>query len=130
MSKAKDCTFEVVLPDSNRLVKLDLQHVPMVLTCQCGTDTFEQEVRGTKVVLTFPDRGDVFEAFSVCKPPDNFSRKVGRRLATNHLLARLRKRERELVMMGTHGMGYCDKAVRRVIFATLCPEYTKTKAKN
>lgn len=72
-------------------------------------------LRGMKITITFPDGADI-EGSSICKPPDQFCKRTGRRLAANRLLAGLRRSPQVL-----------HKADRKAIFAAICPEYFKLK---
>jgi hypothetical protein len=71
--------------------------------------------RATRVWLRQTD-GQELQAESICKSPDNFSKAIGRRLAANHLLRKIRQK------------GLFSKADRREIFFCVCPEFSN-KAK-
>lgn len=72
-------------------------------------ETNEGPHRATLVTIDLPT-GQKATSKAICRPPDQFNRAVGRRLAANRLLSNLR-------VIGT---SYED---RRTIFQTICPEY-------
>jgi len=75
-----------------------------------------QLLRGTRVRLTLLDTGVEFNGGSVCKPPDVFSKRDGRRHAANSLLRNVKDH-------------IVSKEDRRFIFVTICPEYKKPSEK-
>jgi len=83
--------------------------------CVKADGTCEYELRSTHVRLTLEDGTD-FAARSITKPPDQFCKRVGRRLAANRLLQNIR----EILP---------SKADRRTIFKMICPEYKQTNSR-
>jgi hypothetical protein len=67
--------------------------------------------RSTLVTLQVEDIKTV--GFSVCKHPDNFSKRMGRKLAANNLLRKLRE----------DGWSKDD---RKTVFQAVCPEYPQS----
>ncbi len=76
-----------------------------------------EPVRVTKVTLHYASF--TIEARAVCKPPDNFCRATGRRLAANRLLKQLREHS------GLAPLFTRDD--RRTIFHAICPFPSNTK---
>lgn len=66
------------------------------------------ERRGTVVWVTDGDR--TIEATSICRPPDQFSRAQGRKVAATKLLNELRRRN-------------YSRNDRDVVFRTICPQF-------
>lgn len=67
--------------------------------------------RGTLVRLRYGDRPeDVLDGISYAKPPDTFARKVGRRMAAQSLLRKMRD------------AGHSEED-RRLVFRAVCPEF-------
>lgn len=75
-----------------------------------------QVLRGTHVRLTLED-GREFEGGSVCKPPDTFCKRTGRRFAANSLLRNVRD-------------ALPSKVDRKTIFCLICPEYSLSRTIN
>lgn len=92
--------------DSQRTIRVGISHVSEQKTVK-GEPVV---IRGTKVWLS--DNIGTYEATTLCSPQDNFSKRVGRRLAANRLLRLL---DRKIY----------DKHDRHKIFSVICPEYGK-----
>jgi len=87
-------------------VQLGVHHVD-----DLELDSFPgQKLRGTKVRLTVS--GQDYTGYSVCKPPDAFNKRMGRRCAANSLLRHIRE-----VLP--------SKVDRKAVFGLICPEYQK-----
>ena len=67
--------------------------------------------RATRVRLYNPQTHVEVEGLSVCKFPDNFSKRLGRKFAATSLLRKLQ--------------GW-SKDARRQVFQAVCPEYKKS----
>ncbi len=91
------------------------------------------EVRGTVAYLKEGDKNPnpgerekpLLEVVAYCSPLDNFSRRVGRRVAAMKLLEKMRE---------TPGLYYKDvmslKLDRKNVFLSLCPEYAPPTVSN
>ena len=82
----------------------------------CGQKT---ELRGTQVDLKLEDRGSVYQnvVHSYCRPPDQFCKRTGRRLAATKLLKSVR-----------NYFPFEKKEDRKAIFLAICPEFGETDA--
>jgi hypothetical protein len=56
--------------------------------------------------------GTTFRSVSICRPPDQFCKRTGRRMAARRLLAAMKK------------VGF-PKGDRKAVFLSLCPEFRK-----
>ncbi len=95
----------------------------MHLTTKDGCDVVvgvahivDEGKRGTKVWYA-PAGGLKIEAVAMCSKGDNFSKRVGRRLAADRLLAKMRQRPTIPV------------EDRRIVFQAICPEYQQRRAR-
>lgn len=73
--------------------------------------------RGTQAWLRV-DGGTTLEGKAMCSLSDNFNKRVGRRLAANRLLEKVREK------------GLFEKKDRKAIFQAICPEYASPPARD
>jgi hypothetical protein len=114
--------YTINLPDSGRTVVLNLRHCLFdYATSEFHKVTKDGLVlvqegfidRATNVHLyNLPDNKCIAHCWAICKHPDNFSKREGRKRAVNNLLRSLRK------------TGLFTKADRRAIFTAVFPEYS------
>lgn len=83
--------------------KIGVHHVDDMTLPGFGNTKF----RGTRVRLTLPDGYEILGR-SVCKPPDQFSRRTGRIMAARHLMEATDR--------------WLSKVDRAIIFKAICPE--------
>lgn len=104
----------VALP-SGKTVKIAIHHTEREIEVMDGPYYTPPENRRVTIVEVIDD-GVEYAQMSICRPPDNFSRLAGRRIAANKLLRQLK------IEAGYHHED------RRAIFFFICPEYGATEA--
>lgn len=102
----------VTLPESGVVAKIGVKFVEVELTHKVGNVVFTGKTRGTEVLLTDTVNGGEVAADVICRPPDNFSKREGRRRVANALLRKL------------NDLGY-SRNDRRMVFNAICPEFAQ-----
>lgn len=96
-------TYELALP-SGQTAKIYISHGPQEITLRSTGETVE--VRGTKIMIQIGNKK--INARSCCKPPDNFNRHNGIKLALSRLL-----KDAEF-----------DREDRQYLWQQICPWFT------